>query len=39
LTFADTGTSLPLGLVSARIWHEQAFQAASEPARAMERHD
>jgi hypothetical protein len=31
--------ALPLSLVSARIWHDQAFQAASEPARGMERHD
>jgi hypothetical protein len=29
----------PLSLVPARIWHDQALQAASEPARAMERHD
>jgi hypothetical protein len=31
--------ALPLGLVSAPIWHDQAFQAAPEPARGIERHD
>jgi len=31
--------ALPLSLVPARIWHDQAFQAASETARATERHD
>jgi hypothetical protein len=39
LTFAGTGTARPLSLVSARIWHDQAFQAAFESPRAMERHD
>src|SRR6266536_5949491 len=31
--------ALPLSLVSAPIWHDQAFQAAPEPARGIERHD